>query len=273
MSHRDNKKEYAHLRKFHVQQLGEFACGLACLSSISKYYGGDISQEKLREISGTTLNGTSLLGLYQAAKEIGFEATGYEADLQNLKIIQDPVILHVLQDQKREHFIVCYGYKGGRFLLGDPAWGITTYDENELEAVWQSKALLSLKPTDGFQSQSLDVKNQLNWLVSIIREDISILTVAAVIGILMSVLGLSTAIFSQKLIDDFLPNQVNDKIIIGFIALFILLIARAVLGLLRGIFMAQQGKDLNIRLIQVFIEKIIRLHYLQSISMDSVRVT
>ena len=50
-----------------------------------KYHGGETTQEKLREISGTTLNGTSLLGLYQAAQKLGIEVGGYETDIKNLK--------------------------------------------------------------------------------------------------------------------------------------------------------------------------------------------
>lgn len=42
------------LKKYHVEQLGEYACGLACLCTISNYYGAEFSQDKLRDISGTT---------------------------------------------------------------------------------------------------------------------------------------------------------------------------------------------------------------------------
>ena len=247
------------LKKIHVQQLGEFACGLACISAISRYYGGDITQEKLREISGTTLQGTSLLGLYQASQKVGFEAKGLEGDISHLKELDHPVILHVVMDQKREHYIVCYGYENGMFTIGDPGWGITTFSEIELEAIWQSKALLSIKPKADFQTKKDHKLSQYEWFKTLIREDLSILTVASVIGIIMAVLGLSTAIFTQKLIDDFLPNNATEKIIIGFGALFILLIARAVFGLIRGIFMARQGRDLNVRIIKSFIEKLIRL--------------
>ncbi|MCG6187380.1 hypothetical protein K5G00_08210 [Maribellus maritimus] len=56
-----------HIKQTFVKQHSQFYCGLACLASIVKYYGGETTQEKLQEQSGTTLNGTSLLGLYQAA--------------------------------------------------------------------------------------------------------------------------------------------------------------------------------------------------------------
>lgn len=38
-------------------------CGVACLLSLIRYYDGEISLAGLREISGTTKQGTTLLGL------------------------------------------------------------------------------------------------------------------------------------------------------------------------------------------------------------------
>jgi ATP-binding cassette, subfamily C, bacteriocin exporter len=99
------------LRKFYVTQLGEYACGLACLSTMSRFHGGEVSQEKLREISGTTTSGTTLLGLIQAAKEIGMEAKGFEAELSHLIELESPVILHVILDKVREHYVVCFGHQ------------------------------------------------------------------------------------------------------------------------------------------------------------------
>jgi ATP-binding cassette subfamily B protein len=80
-----NNKELNLIKKTFTKQYSQFYCGLACLTSIVKYHGGEITQEKLRDSSGTTLQGTSLLGLYQSAQKLGFEVTGYEADMENLK--------------------------------------------------------------------------------------------------------------------------------------------------------------------------------------------
>ncbi len=247
------------LNEIHVKQLGEFACGLACLSAVARYHGGDVSQEKLRNVSGTTLNGTSLLGLYEAAKEIGLDAGAFEANFNSLRELDHPVILHVVIDGKQEHFVVCYGVEDDMFIIGDPAWGITPMSEAELAAIWRSKALLSVQPGEKFVTKQGDRRNRWDWLKSLLKEDMSILTVAGVIGIVMAALGLTTAIFSQKLIDDFLPNKDMDKIFIGFGALLFLLIGRSLLGLIRGILMVRQGRDLNVRIIKAFLQKVIRL--------------
>lgn len=70
------------------------------------------------ELSGTTKQGTTLLGLYQAAGQVGFDAKGCETDILSLKEHGSPVILHLVLDGKFEHYMVCYGFKDGYFIMG-----------------------------------------------------------------------------------------------------------------------------------------------------------
>ena len=141
------------VNKTFTKQYSQFYCGLACLASVVKFHGGEITQGKLREESGTTFNGTSMLGLYQAAQNHGFDAAGFEAEIKNLIELKKPVILHVVKDEKLEHFVVCYGFDKGRFIIGDPASGIEYYSESQLKKIWKTKTLLTLKPNNGFITQ------------------------------------------------------------------------------------------------------------------------
>jgi len=54
------------------EQPDEMDCGPTCLRMISKYYGRSISLEKLRLISETTREGSSLNNIAKAAELIGF---------------------------------------------------------------------------------------------------------------------------------------------------------------------------------------------------------
>jgi ATP-binding cassette subfamily B protein len=128
-----------------------------------------------------------------------------------------------------------------------------------LTAQWKSGILLRLQPTEALQNKAVVSQSKKRWFVSLIAEDIPILIVATVIGSLMAGTGLSTAIFSQRLIDDFLPNQSYEKAIMGVVALGFLLSFRAILGYIQGVFMARQGRDLNVRIVSSFIERILRL--------------
>ena len=262
-------KSRKELRSIFTHQYGEFSCGLACLSMIIKYYGGYVRQEDLRSISGTSLAGTSLLGLYQAAEKLHFAPEGYEADLESLQLLDTPVILHTIKEQRVEHYVVCFGYEKNRFIIGDPGENtISCWTEKELIDCWKSKALLLLKPAAGFVRKSFERKEKYQWLKNIIKEDLSILTVAFILGVVIAVLGLATAVFSQKLIDDLLPSKNYEKIITGILLFFVLLLARSGLDFLRSIFMYRQTRSMNNRLIDNFFSKIL---YLPKFFFDSTK--
>lgn len=248
-----------HIRKTFTKQISQYYCGLACLSSIIKYHGGESSQEKLRESSGTTLQGTSLLGLYQSARSLGLDAKGYEADIENLKKTENPAILHILKDNQLEHYVVCYGYVDSKFVIGDPAWGIIEYREEELETVWKSKTLLMLKPGKHFRRKEVERNSQLLWFKELIKEDIPVLSVAAFMGVILAILGLAVAIYTQKLIDNILPSA--DKVLLfKSLGVFVfILLAKAFVAYIRGIFLVRQSKDMNIRVISSFFGKLLFL--------------
>lgn len=248
-----------HISKTFVKQYSQFYCGLACLASVVKYYGGETTQEKLRETSGTTLNGTSLLGLYQAAQKLGFGVGAFEAAIQNLKELKEPVILHIVKDHTLEHFVVCYGLNNEKFIIGDPATGIEYYDEKELEMVWKSKALLQLVPGKGFVTKKNESENKRTWFLQLIKDDYPILAIAAFLGVVNSALGMATAIFSQKLIDHILPEKNIRTLIFGVVIFGVILLARSIIGYVRSIFLVRQGRDMNNRLVNGFFSKLLFL--------------
>lgn len=123
------------IKQSFIIQNDQSDCGVACLLSLTNYYSGTITIEKLRELSGTTKQGTTLLGLYQAANQIGFDAKGNEAGIKSLIEHGEPVILHVLMNQRLQHFVICYGYEEDHFIIGDPGKGIQNYSKKELEKI------------------------------------------------------------------------------------------------------------------------------------------
>jgi len=114
----------------------------------------------------------------------------------------------------------------------------------------------------------LKKKDKYNWLKNTIKDDYPILTVALFIGIIVASLGLAMAIFSQKLIDELLPSKNYEKIILGIMLFFVLLIFRSGLDYIRNIFMARQSRDFNNRLVENFFSKIL---YLPKFFFDSTK--
>jgi len=240
-------------------QLDQSDCGVACLKSIVKYYGGDISLEKLREMSGTSKQGTTLLGLYQVANQIGFTAEGNEADIQALIDHGKPVILHLTIENKLQHYVVCYGFENNMFIIGDPAKGIINYNQEELEKVWVSKACLTLEPNDTFQKKEQLKKSKRKWFIDLLQDDKEILVISIFIGIAIALLGMVMAVFSQKLIDEILPEKNLQKLVLSIILVAILLIARAGFTAIRQFLLITQGKQFNNRIIETFYNALLYL--------------
>ncbi|MCF6348902.1 MAG: cysteine peptidase family C39 domain-containing protein, partial [Flavobacteriaceae bacterium] len=247
------------LNKSLVLQHDQSDCGVACLLSVINYYEGDNSLEKLRELSGTTKQGTTLLGLYQAANELGFTANGNEADIQALIDHKEPLILHVVIDERLQHYLVCYGYENGKFKIGDPAKGITTYTKEELEKIWKSKTCLTLTPNENFVKATEAKKSKKEWFLKLLRKDYQLLGISIVFGVAVALLGMAMAIFSQKLIDDILPSQNSTKLITGIGLLAFLLLVRVGFSTLREFFLIKQSKDFNNRIIDTFYSSLLHL--------------
>lgn len=252
-----NKK---HIEKTHTLQLDQSDCGVACLMSLIKLNGGTNSIEKLRELSGTTKQGTSMLGLYQVANQIGFTAEGCEADIQALIDHKQPVILHVVIENQLQHYVVCYEYdieKG--FLIGDPAKGIYYLKADELDKIWVSKSCLTLEVNESFIKAETEKHSQKKWFLSLLKEDYKLLWISVLLGVFVAGLGLAMSLFSQKLIDDILPSNNIKKLVSGIGLLTILLLARVGISALREFFLLQQSKDFNNRINTNFFSSLLQL--------------
>lgn len=244
-----------------VRQHDQFDCGVACLASIMKYHGGASTLETLRHLSGTSTDGTTLLGLCEAAQQVGFDAEALEAEkVENLEEIHNPAILHVLIDKRLQHYVVFYGFdKTGNAVIGDPASGIRRYTKTALNEIWQSKLLLCLNPNVSFVNRKSEKKLKKLWIYDLIKDDITILIAVVFLGIATSILGLSTAIFSQKLIDEILPSKNIDSFIKSIILVLILLLAKSGINYLKSEFVIKQSTQFSNRILHWFYSHLIRL--------------
>lgn len=250
-----------HIQKTHTLQLDQSDCGVACLLSVIKFYSGSHSIEKLRELSGTTKQGTTLLGLYQSANSLGFTVAGIRGSIPALKEHGEPVILQFSPVQNApHHYVVCYEYDTQKgFLIGDPAKGISFITEKELDQLWITKNCLILTPNENFITTKETIKSKKKYFLDLLKEDYKLLVFSVIIGFFVAGLGMAMAIFSQKLIDDILPSHKINKLIAGIVLLTILLLARVGFIILRAFFLLQQSKDFNNRINNQFYNSLLHL--------------
>ena len=150
----------------HYTQMDQMDCGATCLRIIFKFYGRAVSIHKIRKLCYTTKDGVNLLGISEAAEKSGFRTYGVRLNLDQLKEIELPCILHWNQN----HFVVLYRITNKKYYLSDPGAGLISYDEKEFAANWfSSKELhagLSLVLSPGPEFYSLeeeDSTNNMQW--------------------------------------------------------------------------------------------------------------
>lgn len=93
---------------FHYRQLDQMDCGPTCLRMVAKYYGRSFTAQSLRDKTQIGKEGVSLLGISEAAENIGFRTIGVKISFKKLaEEAPLPCIVHWDQN----HFVVVYAIK------------------------------------------------------------------------------------------------------------------------------------------------------------------
>ncbi len=146
-----------------VLQDGIKDCGICCLLSIIRFYGGDVSKEYLREITNTTKEGVSFYNLIEASKILGFEAIGVTGKLEDINVNNLPCIAHFIINKSYNHFIVLYqiNKKKHTVTIMDPAKGKKIISSAEFRLLTSSNYLFlrPTKPLPKIQKQNRIYKN------------------------------------------------------------------------------------------------------------------
>jgi len=244
-------------KKFIVLQHDQKDCGCACLKTVLKYYGSDANLEHLKELSGTTVRGTSMLGLIQASENFNLNAEAFEASIEDLKKLNKPCILHVETETGFYHYITFFSYHKEQFIIGDPAIGLQKYSEKELLNIWKKGYLLTLKKTKDFKNHHSKRKTHFSWLLSIIKEDTSFYVSAVFLGIIIAFLSMVTLVFTEKLIDVILPSRDKFLLYQSLSAWAILLLLTLTLNYVRSTILIKQALRFNTRIIRYFFNKLL----------------
>jgi len=108
-------------------------CGPACLKMIAKFYGKELPLYQLRQKTNITREGVSLLGISEAAQNIGFRTRAVKLSLDDLtRGAMLPSILHWNQN----HFVVLHKVKRNKLFVADPGRGLLKYKTKDLKRCW-----------------------------------------------------------------------------------------------------------------------------------------
>ncbi len=253
-------------------------CGPTCLKIVSKYYGKTLNIQQLRDFSETTREGSNLLFLSDAAEKIGFRTLGVKLDVQSLEEAPLPCVLH----WNKEHYVVLYNIKKGKYLISDPAFGLLQYNKEEFIKFWignnateatEEGIALLIEPTPKFYQSEFDADEKMGLGFGMLTQYVwrykSFLTQLSIGLLAGSLLQLIFPFLTQSIVDVGIQNQNLNFIYLILFAQLFLFAGRTGLDLIRGWIMLHLSTRINISLISDFFIKLMNL----PISFFDVRMT
>jgi ATP-binding cassette subfamily B protein len=250
------------------QQPDEMDCGPTCLRMVAKFYGRAISLSKLRSISETTREGSSLQSISDAAEKIGFRTLGVKVDFN--KLSEDaplPCIVH----WEQEHFVIVYKIKGNTVHVADPAHGLIKYSVREFIDNWIGKSAnetteegiaLLLEPTPRLKKKEEDdqeTQKGFSFLFQYIFQYKRFL-IQLILGLIAaSLLQLIFPFLTQSVVDIGIQNQDINFVYLILIAQVFLFLGRTGIEIIRGWILLHLSTRINISLISDFFIKLMNL--------------
>lgn len=233
-------------------------CGAACLASIASHYKLNLPVARIRQMAGTDKKGTNVLGMIEAAQKIGFEAKGVKGSFESLFKIPLPAIAHVIVKEVLQHYVVIYKITKSFVEIMDPGDGqIHKKSHEDFKKEWTG-VLILLMPDDGFKMGNEKVSiNARFW--SLIKPHKSILIQAIFGAIVYTILGLSTSIFVQKIVDFVLVDGNRNLLNLMGTIMIVLLFVQLFIGTMKTIFTIKTGQMIDANLILGYYKHLLKL--------------
>lgn len=202
-----------------VKQEGIKDCGVACLSMIIKYYKGYVNYERLIDMTKTDKSGTTALNLIEAAKELGFKASGIKTSLhnENCKTINLPCIAHVIINKTYKHYVIIYqiDYKKEQLLVADPNDKIKRISFKKFEEIWSGVLILMypFKTIPILDNKTTSMSFLIN-LISMFKKDMLVLIL---MSLFITIFSIISSFYFKCLIDQITNINNGNYLVLIFI--------------------------------------------------------
>lgn len=241
-------------------------CGITCLQMICKYYGKEFSIETLSKYCFVTNEGVSLLGICEAATQLGLQNTCGRISVEQLEKAPLPCVLHWNQN----HYVVLYKVKKALFYIADPGKGLIKYSQEEFENHWlstcsqgiQKGIVMFLQPTNTFyrrKDDNVNQKHSFRLLFSYVRRYNrywGLIVIGTMIGCLLQLIF---PFLTQSIVDLGIANKDIGFIYLVLLGQLMLTISRTAIDFIRRWLLLHISMRINISLLSDFFIKLLKL--------------
>ncbi|MEH6306195.1 peptidase domain-containing ABC transporter [Olivibacter sp. CPCC 100613] len=241
-----------------VKQRDITDCGAACLASVAAKYKLNLPVARIRQMAGTDKRGTNVLGIIEAAARIGLTAKGVKGPFESLNKIGLPAIAHIVVKNALHHYVVIYKVTPKYIEVMDPADGkLHKKSPEEFKGEWTG-ILILLAPNDNFRQGNQKTSTRIRFWY-LIKPHKTVLIQSLVGAVLYTILGLSTALFVQKIIDFVLPDGNRNLLNLMGTIMVSVLVLKTLISAFKTIFTLKTGQAIDAHLILGYYKHLTRL--------------
>lgn len=252
--------EFLKRRKFRrsfVRQRDLSDCGPACLASICAGYGLYIAITRIRQMAGTDKRGTNVLGMVDAATQLGFDVKGVKTDYESFSLDIMPAIAHVLINKHISHYVVVQKISGAFVHVMDPAEGrFKRISGEEFKSIWTGVAIL-LVPGERFRSN--EKISSIERIIALASPYTRQLTGAILCAVVVSVIGLVHSYYIKEVIDEILPRGKVFPLNVLSGAVVTTLLIQFISAVLKNSFVLKVNRGINMSLVAGYFKHVMHL--------------
>ena len=195
------------MRYTFVKQHDMTDCAAACLAMVCLHYKKETTITRLRDLMGTDIQGTNLLGLSKCAETLGFVSQAVRVDREGfLSRYTLPAIANVLTKEGLSHFVVIFKITDKYVIVGDPAKDLMRM---ELDEFYQNftGAMLILKPTSDFSKGKIKGEKIFQRYLRLLMPQKKLFACGILASFLLTVFGILSSIVNNVIYDEILPYR------------------------------------------------------------------
>ncbi|HAZ91558.1 MAG TPA: ABC transporter permease [Eubacterium sp.] len=243
----------------YVKQFDMTDCAAACMAMVCLHYGKETSITGLRDIMGTDIKGTNLVGMCKCAEKLGFEACAVKVDKEGfLSRYTLPAIANVITKEGLSHFVVVFKVTKKFVIIGDPATDLKKVDTDEFFSKFTG-AMLLLKPNSGFEAGKEKKKSVFKRYMSLLLPHKKLFVYAILASVITTILGIVSSLFNSVIYDEILPYSQKDVLRIMLFVFLGISLVQITVGFLRQWILLHLSIKIDIPLMLGYFEHIYKL--------------
>lgn len=247
------------IKNFFVKQHDATDCAAACLAMICLFYKKETTITKLRDMMGTDLKGTNLIGLSKCADELGFVSQAIRVDKEAfVSKYTLPAIANVITKEGLSHFVVIYKISKDYVFLADPANDLIRTSVDEFFADFTG-VLLIIKPNQNFSTGKINGKKMFSRYVKLLLPQKKLFAYSILTSIILTALGIISSLFNKILMDEILPYKLKNTLLLILIIFSVIAVTQVIIGFVRQWMMLYLSQKIDIPLMLGYFDHIYKL--------------